>query len=532
VTRSSQGIAFEYWSRRNPAGKAVAQKGGSIVLEEQTEYLVRFPTDLSAQEQERIGEFGADLLEPRLVSLNFRNFVGEVDFAGVRVVVHSNKIGPDGVSILLEEISSLSSSLIFGWRSKAGFRTGRSDLHQSAVPYHQLQFLRHAMLDRPVGERLQDLLNVIETNPTRRFESEPTNTPLSRVRRLDRRAIRSVASYPEALQEVAPGAEGAASHLARWLTFGDPPKSHLPSTIETPRRRLTFDTPENQFVRHAIEECLGLVYRFGNNPRIHRAMQADCRLMASVLGRAAEAVHVQGSGRLSSFRNPTQALLKADGYRDLYQFWDELTSHASLPRSAHDTQRLLEGRDVATLYEYWVFVRILACVMNEAKVQEVLAPEIERTEFGESLKLGIWQTAAPGVEVAFNPTFSRRSQSAYSTPLRPDVTLTIDGKIYAFDAKYRLDKFDYADEDDDGRLTYKRADLYKMHTYRDAIASLCSSCVVYPGNEFVFFERTGNIRKDPGDLAVVDGVGAVPLRPMSADPSTQLERLIVRILQA
>jgi predicted component of viral defense system (DUF524 family) len=191
---------------------------------------------------------------------------------------------------------------------------------------------------------------------------------------------------------------------------------------------------------------------------------------------------------------------------------------------------LLEGRDMATLYEYWVFVRILACVMNEVSVQEVLAPKIERTEFG--VKLGIRQVAAPGVEVAFNPTFSRRSQSAYSTPLRPDVTLSIGGKIYAFDAKYRLDKFDYADEDDDGRLTYKRADLYKMHTYRDAIASLCSSCVVYPGNEFIFFERTGNIRTDPCDVAVVDGVGAVPLRPMGVDPNTRLEKLVVRILQA
>ena len=85
--------------------------------------------------------------------------------------------------------------------------------------------------------------------------------------------------------------------------------------------------------------------------------------------------------------------------------------------------------------------------------------------------------------IEFNGTYSRALKSAYSTPLRPDVTLTVDGIRYAFDAKYRLDRLALDDDDDDSvGYTYKRADLYKMHTYRDAIRDLRAAFVVFPAS--------------------------------------------------
>ena len=65
-----------------------------------------------------------------------------------------------------------------------------------------------------------------------------------------------------------------------------------------------------------------------------------------------------------------------------------------------------------------------------------------------------------------------------------------------------------------------------MHTYRDAIAGLKTAFVVYPGTEFVFFERSGVRRTDPTTVALADGVGAVPLRPVDADPGSTLRRVL------
>ena len=153
-----------------------------------------------------------------------------------------------------------------------------------------------------------------------------------------------------------------------------------------------------------------------------------------------------------------------------------------------------------------------------------MRPEILRDEMGESLAIGLSTGLKPNITIRVNPTFKRADDSAYSTPLRPDVVVEVDGVCHIFDAKYRLDRFDVidADADDGDAATYKRADLYKMHTYRDAISSVKTAFVVYPGSEFVFFDRSGTKRADPSAMQLPDGVGAVPLRPIDADPSEVL----------
>ncbi len=65
--------------------------------------------------------FGADLVQPDLAILSFRNFVGNASLAGVEIDVVSTKLGPDGVSKLLQEVSEVSSSIIFGWRAPLSF---------------------------------------------------------------------------------------------------------------------------------------------------------------------------------------------------------------------------------------------------------------------------------------------------------------------------------------------------------------------------------------------------------------------------
>ena len=65
-----------------------------------------------------------------------------------------------------------------------------------------------------------------------------------------------------------------------------------------------------------------------------------------------------------------------------------------------------------------------------------------------------------------------------------------------------------------------------MHTYRDAISGLRTAFVVYPGSEFVFFERGGNFRIRPTDITSPDGIGALPLRPADQDPAASLRGLL------
>lgn len=111
-------------------------------------------------------------------------------------------------------------------------------------------------------------------------------------------------------------------------------------------------------------------------------------------------------------------------------------------------------------------------------------------------------------------------------PMRPDYTLSLwPGNISQeeaerqelivhihFDAKYRLDKvlldsndYDVSEEKRQQELgVYKRADLLKMHAYKDAIRRTSGAYVLYPGTEN---------KEIHGFHEIVPGLGAFSIRP-------------------
>jgi predicted component of viral defense system (DUF524 family) len=68
----------------------------------------------------------------------------------------------------------------------------------------------------------------------------------------------------------------------------------------------------------------------------------------------------------------------------------------------------------------------------------------------------------------------------------------------------------------------KRADLYKMHTYRDAIPEASSVWIMYPGTERAYFPASDR----PPD--VHDGVGVIPARPGAAELDDAITKLVAR----
>src|SRR5262249_10110407 len=88
---------------------------------------------------------------------------------------------------------------------------------------------------------------------------------------------------------------------------------------------------------------------------------------------------------------------------------------------------------------------------------------------------------------------------SYSTLFHPDITIAVIWKgkphWFHFDAKYRLDVKTWKESLSAGEESreeekqteavgiYKNADLYKMHTYRDAILGSRGSYILYPGKQ-------------------------------------------------
>ena len=146
----------------------------------------------------------------------------------------------------------------------------------------------------------------------------------------------------------------------------------------------------------------------------------------------------------------------------------------------------------------------------------------------------------PGVRLVYNQRFSRSRKGqrhSYAVPLIPDIALRVpDGPnagLHLFDAKFRVhavtdvglaaDDKDANDEKAAERAgSFKRAEIWRMHAYRDAIPDTRSVWILYPGGQFRFFGVSGSGGRSgrragsssEGLPEEFDGVGAIPLAPV------------------
>ncbi len=204
-------------------------------------------------------------------------------------------------------------------------------------------------------------------------------------------------------------------------------------------------------------------------------------------------------------------------------------------------------RDVATLYEYWVFFKLLDLFSSFFELEPTSIDElIEPTNDGLGLKLksgkpvslnGTYKMSGRNMNIRFsyNRTFSKAKkypdEGSWTVNMRPDYTLSMWPSDFEdkeaekqevivhihFDAKYKIENlkalFD-TENDMDSELTeqksgvYKRADLLKMHAYKDAIRRTVGAYVIYPGSN-------GDLTNQnfKGFHEVLPGLGAFAVNP-------------------
>ena len=174
----------------------------------------------------------------------------------------------------------------------------------------------------------------------------------------------------------------------------------------------------------------------------------------------------------------SQVLLRREGYREIRVLYERF-NQARMPLFA-PLQHAIEVRDIATLYEQWCYFALV----EEIGMALGITPDVKyKTVVEQGLE---WQAKASygeGGELLYN-----MSWKGYSMRLRPDFSWIRDGKLeVVLDAKFRLVWADQAldDDGDTPNARAKREDLYKMHTYRDALG-VRAAVAVYPGSHSKF----------------------------------------------
>jgi len=330
----------------------------------------------------------------------------------------------------------------------------------------------------------------------------------------------------------------------------------VPRRVTSPRSQPSRDTRENRFVKfvlRSLDEFVAEVDRalLVSGASEYRYVRSQCSELREELSeQLALGLFRDVGDQLPILPLGSAALQRRAGYRELLRAWMQFQLASQLSWDGGDDVFLAGKRDIASLYEYWVFFQLLDIVSRKFRInKQTITKLISRTERGLNFHLksgrkltlrGVWVNGPHSfcVRFSYNRTFSRKPNptgdeeksfpngGSWTRSMRPDYTLSIwpdslteesaelAGHVahLHFDAKYRVEQISdlFGDEGEVGeeatpsRATARRSDLLKMHAYRDAIRRSASAFVIYPGSEN---------RRWRAYNEILPGLGAIALSP-------------------
>ncbi len=363
--------------------------------------------------------------------------------------------------------------------------------------------------------------------------------------------------------------------LKKGLKRTDLPNDHyltkyglktLPQRINSISKTDSVDTPENRFVKYALEIFLKFCIEINIKARnfsIVKLERESSILINELESHLNHSIFKEILGPTSLKLN-SPVLQRKDGYREVLRVWLMFDLAAKLIWTGGDDIYKGGKKDIAILYEYWLFFKLLDLfqVLFNIKAKDI-TELIKETPDGLNLQLkqgkfialyGIYDSGNRRLNIRFSYNRSFNGNKGYpdsgswTTTLRPDYTLTfwpcgiseneaekqeIIVHIH-FDAKYKIANLkdflnnNYENAPDIEKIEnrkgiYKNADLLKMHAYKDAIRRTGGAYVLYPGDNLIY---------QKGFHEIIPGLGAFPVKPSKIDDGIEdLKDFVIEIIK-
>jgi predicted component of viral defense system (DUF524 family) len=517
-------------------------RDGARVLRAETDWLLTGPPEAIARAESALGGV-CERLGAGLLLLSFGNAVGQFRIPGLGTVhVESGKIGQREFDALLADVMSVASALPFQAGGAGTLPYDPTIVGQEDVLYHAFVYLRHVLSDAAAEEdRLHRALELVTSDPHRRFDRRREAVPIERAHRVDEASLVRLMSGMEDLVR----ATGPAANLELTAKL----RGYLPRAMTQVFVISTLDTPENRFVKAFLAMAAAIVTDMraaveqSHMPKAFaRRLIDECDDLSCLLENARRHSMWSEVGEMIHVPAGSTVLQRRRGYRDVFRHFARMRLAARVPLPRELVWDLLETRDIAQLYELWCFFELAT------QIEALIGPPaeagiVQSDPFGVSVRRGVGIEWADGTWLTYNSTFSRSAPAnrrSYSLELRPDISLLVprlpNKGLHLLDAKFKVDAIvaqvgedsqpDQQLEEQERGGTFKRADVYKMHAYRDAIPSARSAWILYPGTEKRFFSALDHsVYRDFSKLpALLEGVGVVPVR-VGAPPTAAGELL-------
>ena len=330
----------------------------------------------------------------------------------------------------------------------------------------------------------------------------------------------------------------------------------IPSLINSTRKIESIDTPENRFIKHTLEEFLSFCENCELKFQQYSSAELEAKLLSSKIASLLNQSFFKQISRPTYLKLNSPVLQRKSGYREVLNAWLKFDLAAKLIWQGGDNVYDAGKKDVATLYEYWLFFTLLDILKEVFEIEPKSMHDLIQYDKGQlalTLKQGksiamkgVYHSSSRklNIQFSYNRSFGggKRypSTGSYTTTLRPDYTLSIwpheiiDSKVAEklelithihFDAKYKVKNFydlisesrgeELTDEENEELLkeefneekkgTFKNQDLLKMHAYKDAIRRTGGAYVLYPGE--------GKNEPYRGFHELIPGLGAFVIKP-------------------
>lgn len=422
---------------------------------------------------------------------------------------------------MLEEITECSTELLMHYNSPVNQYFKPTASGDARILYQRFAFVK-SLIDS--GE-FANAVHQILSSPATCWEENKELKSVCGVKRIDRQAMRQIACSARRINT--PVQHPLYDRLKT-----------LPEKIEARSLRETVDTPENRFVKYALSAFYTFCSALISNKASRDRLKKEGKRVVDCLGRYLNHAMLKQVGVPDLLPLNSPVLQRKEGYREILRVWLMFDLAAKLVWQGGEDVYQAGKRDVARLYEYWLFFRLLHLVEEvfQLKVQN-LDRLIVRSDDGLALQLkqgqqvalaGVYECESRrlNIEFSYNRRFTGGKPypegGSWTLEMRPDYTLTIwplgitqeqaereELIVHLhFDAKYRLDKasqlFDVGNETCEDATECRKEDIWKMHAYRDAIRRSAGTYILYPG--------TGSFEKR-GFHEILPGIGAFAINP-------------------
>jgi predicted component of viral defense system (DUF524 family) len=442
--------------------------------------------------------------------------------------------------------------------------------------YQRFAFVQSLIGSNEFTEAIQKIIS----SPTTQWKQDEELKDIRSLRRITNSNIRQLVSASNRF-------ELPAEHfLTKNFKIKD-----VSSKIISTRKVETIDNPENRFIKHAVEvflkfltDCFNLFASF----KYERA-QKEAAVLINNLENHLNHPFFKEISRPITLKLNSPVLQRKSGYREILSAWLKLDLAAKLIWQGGEDVYNAGKRDIAVLYEYWLFFTLYDLIKEKFKINQHQYDEkpyehlIVPTNDGLNVMVksgkhtaleGVYDSGNRKLQVKFsyNRTFTggteyinkddKKSAGSWTKTLRPDYTLSIwpcglnenkndKGESDAeekelivhihFDSKYKVDQYIIKTEFDPNLIDENGKDIIDQEKeeerkgiYKNADLlkmHAYKDAIRRTGGAYILYPGTDNQEPLKGFHEIIPGLGAFAIRPSAENTGiTELSKFIDSVI--